>query len=96
MVTGDIKMKNWTVYMLCCADGSFYTGITTDLDRRLREHNTGNRLASAYTRSRRPVRVVYQETRPGRSAAQKREAQLKQLSREEKQKLLQTVTTEKV
>lgn len=82
--------------MLRCADGSFYTGITTDMERRLQEHNAGERTASAYTRSRRPVSVVYRETRTSRSAAQKREAELKQLNRQEKIMLLRTAETGKV
>jgi len=67
------------VYILRCRDGSLYTGVTNDLTRRLRRHNAGT--ASAYTRSRRPVRLVYQERQPDRSAALRREAALRRLSR---------------
>ncbi|HYU37772.1 MAG TPA: GIY-YIG nuclease family protein [Gemmatimonadales bacterium] len=72
----------WTVYMLRCRDGSLYTGITNDLSRRLGRHRAGT--ASAYTRARRPVRLVYQERQPDRSAAQRREAAVRRLSRREK------------
>jgi putative endonuclease len=70
------------VYLLRCRDGSLYTGITNDLNRRLRSHNSGT--ASAYTRSRRPLALVYQERHPDRGAALKREAAIRRLSRAEK------------
>ncbi len=70
------------VYLLRCRDGSLYTGITNDLHRRLASHEMGK--ASAYTRSRRPVMLAYQESLPDRSAALKREAAIKRLSRVEK------------
>lgn len=68
--------------MLRCADDSLYAGMTNDLRKRLASHRTG--AASAYTRSRRPVRLVYQERQPTRAAALRREAALKRLSRAEK------------
>jgi putative endonuclease len=77
----------WFVYMLECADGSLYTGTTTDPKRRLREHNGGTKGAR-YTKTRRPVSLVYVEEQVDRSAALKREWALKNLSRTEK-KLLQ-------
>jgi len=69
----------WTVYVLRCRDGSLYTGITNDLPQRLSRHAAGT--ASAYTRSRRPVRLVYEERQPSRSAALRREAALRRLPR---------------
>ena len=72
----------WTVYMLRCGDGSLYTGITNDLPRRLVRHRAGT--ASAYTRARRPVSLVFQERQPDRSAALRREAAVRRLSRLEK------------
>ncbi len=72
----------WTVYLLRCRDGSLYTGITNDLPKRLMRHNAGT--ASAYTRARRPVRLVFQERQPDRSAALRREAAVRRLSRVEK------------
>jgi putative endonuclease len=76
----------WIVYMLRCCDGSLYTGITNDLPRRLGHHGAGT--ASAYTRARRPVRLVYQERQPDRSAALRREAALRRLPRAAKLALL--------
>lgn len=76
----------WTFYLLRCRDGSLYAGITTDLERRLVQHQKG--LASRYTRSRRPVTVVYQEPCAGRSHALKRERTVKDLSRAEKERLI--------
>jgi putative endonuclease len=70
------------VYLLRCRDGSLYTGITNDLDRRLVLHSTGK--ASAYTRSRRPLSLAYQEALPDRGAALRREAAIRRLSRAEK------------
>lgn len=75
------------VYILQCADGTLYTGWTTDMERRLRAHNSGQ--GARYTRSRRPVRLVYREELPTRSAAQKREAAIRRLSRANKLKLIE-------
>lgn len=76
----------WFVYILRCDDGSLYTGITKDVSRRCEQHNAG--AASRYTRSRLPVRVVYQETQSTRSLALKREAAIKAMSRQEKESLI--------
>ncbi len=81
-------MKTWFVYMLRCNDNSLYTGITTDLDRRLREHNHSERLAARYTRARRPLTLVWNEVHTSRSSALIREAQLKKMNRQAKEKLL--------
>ena len=77
---------SWFVYVLRCADGSLYTGITNDLRRRLAAHRAGT--ASRYTRARRPVHLVYQEPRRTRSSALKREAAIKRLPRATKLKML--------
>jgi putative endonuclease len=77
---------DWFVYILRCADDSLYTGITTDLDRRARQHNAGS--AARYTRCRRPTRIVYHETHANRSLALKREAAIKSLSRRQKTMLV--------
>lgn len=77
----------WRVYVLRCADGSFYTGITTDLVRRLREHNGELTGGARYTRGRRPVALHYKESVANRSAAARREAALRRLTRAEKQAL---------
>ena len=76
----------WYVYMLRCGDGSLYTGSTTDVDRRLREHQSG--MGARYTRSRPPVTLAYVEEAPDRSTAQRREAAVKKLSRTQKLKLI--------
>ncbi len=66
-----------------CADTTLYTGITTDIDRRLREHNTG-KAGAKYTRTRRPVKIVYLKKYKDRSSASRAEASMKKLSREKK------------
>jgi len=70
---------NWIVYVLRCSDGSLYTGVTNDLDRRIATHRAGK--GAAYTRSRLPVRLVYTERRRSRGAAHSREAAIKRLPR---------------
>jgi putative endonuclease len=80
------------VYIVRCCDDSLYTGITTDIARRVEEHNTSPR-AARYTRARRPVQLVYNETHTSRSAALKREAAIKKMQRNEKLMLLKTRAT---
>jgi len=75
-------------YILECADGTYYTGWTTDPERRLRQHNTGN--GARYTKTRRPVQMVYVEAQPDRSTAQKREFRIKKLSRTQKEVLIKS------
>lgn len=77
----------WFVYMLHCADGTLYTGITTDINRRLAEHNGEGGLGARYTRSRRPVSLAYSEPAANRAEASRREAAIKQLNRAGKQAL---------
>jgi len=79
-------MKTWSVYILRCGDGTLYTGITNDLDKRIESHSSGQ--GSKYTRSRLPVELVYQEQAENRSEATKRELEIKGLPREEKMKLV--------
>jgi putative endonuclease len=76
----------WFVYLLRCADGSLYTGITKDVKRRRQQHNNGT--ASRYTRGRRPTKQVWQESHPSRSSALKREAAIKAMTRREKMALI--------
>ena len=81
-------MENtWKLYMLRCVDGSLYTGITTDVDKRITAHNAGK--GAKYTRSRRPVELVYSENCEDHSVALKRELEIKALTREQKMKLIQ-------
>lgn len=79
--------QSWYVYVLRCHDDSLYTGITTDLMRRLEEHNHGAKGAR-YTRARRPVSLVYSEALPSRSAAASREYAIKQLRPAQKRALI--------
>ena len=79
--------QSWFVYILRCADTTLYTGVTTDIDRRLREHN-GTVAGAKYTRVRQPVLLVYTEACTSRGAAQKREAEIKKMSRPQKLGLL--------
>ena len=72
----------WTVYVLRCRTGQLYTGCTTDLERRIREHNSGT--GSRFTRSRLPVTLVYKEEVEGRSEALRRELAIKAMKRSEK------------
>lgn len=76
----------WFVYIVRCADGTLYTGVTTDLSRRTRQHNDGT--AARYTRSRRPVKLVHQERQPSQSLALQREAAIKRLTRRQKLALI--------
>ena len=80
-------MKNWHLYVLLCADGSYYAGVTTDLKRRLKEHNTSMKGAK-YTKTRRPVEIIYTEIFSSRSLAQKAEYRFKQLTRKQKEKVI--------
>jgi len=79
-------MNKWVLYILRCADGSLYTGITTDLKKRVEKHNAGK--ASKYTRAKIPVKVVHRENFPGKSSALRREIEIKKLSRQDKLKLI--------
>lgn len=77
----------WFVYILRCADDTLYTGITTDLERRLHEHNH-EPLGARYTRARRPLTLAYSEEAEDRSTASKREYAIKKLSRQQKEQLI--------
>jgi predicted GIY-YIG superfamily endonuclease len=86
MIAEKLKKKKcvrWSLYILKCGDGTLYTGITNDLDRRVAQHNSGT--ASRYTRSRLPVTIIHREPCKNRSSALKKEYAMKQLSRTEKE-----------
>ncbi len=83
----NARDATYAVYLLRCSDGTFYTGITRDIERRLRQHNGVLRGGAAYTRSRRPVALVYSERCGSRGDALRRECELKKLTRIEKQAL---------
>ena len=80
--------SSWFIYMVRCGDNSLYTGIAKDVKKRIHEHNNDDTLGAKYTKARRPVALVYQEACESRSAATRREYEIKQLSREEKEGLL--------
>jgi putative endonuclease len=77
---------DWIAYILRCGDGTLYTGVTNDLDRRVSAHQKG--VGARYTRSRRPVELVLQESVAGRGAALKREAEIRRLTRAQKLELI--------
>lgn len=80
----------WRVYLLRCADGSLYCGVTTDLERRVAAHNAGR--GAAYTRGRRPVQVAWSERAASRGAALARELAIKRLPRRRKLELIAAAT----
>lgn len=82
----NTEPKSHYIYILECSDGSLYTGYTTDVERRLKEHNSGQ--GAKYTRGRLPVKLRHQESFKSRSLAQKREYQIKQLPRSKKEELI--------
>ncbi len=83
-------MQPWFVYIVHCADGCLYTGITTDLERRIKEHNDpATRLGARFTRGRQPVELVYRQQLVDRSSATRREMEIKALSRQQKKRLIE-------
>ncbi len=78
----ESEPKRWCVYIVSCADGTLYTGATNNLDQRIEAHNSGN--GARYTRSRRPVKLIYSEDCGDRSDALSREYAIKQLTRRQK------------
>jgi putative endonuclease len=79
--------QTWYVYFLRCNDNSLYAGITTDINRRLHEHNH-SKLGAKYTRAKRPVTLAFLEESPDKSAASKREYQLRKLTKSKKEQLV--------
>ena len=80
------RLMFWYVYMLRCGDGTLYTGVTDDVERRLAAHRAGK--GAKYTRGRGPLELVYQEQVPDKSAALRREYQIKRLPKQEKEGLI--------
>ena len=80
-------MNDWFLYVVRCKDNTLYTGVTTDVERRLHEHNSSKRGAR-YTRYRRPIKLVYWERHQNQSEAQQAEYKFKQLSKKEKEKII--------
>lgn len=83
------KNNTWFVYFLRCNDNSLYAGITTDIERRLHQHNH-TKLGAKYTRAKRPVTLAFIEAAPNKSLASKREYQLKKLTKIQKEQLVST------
>lgn len=83
----------WYVYILRCADNSLYTGITTSIERRLKEHNECNKKGAKYTRVRRPVNLAYAEQQLNRQEASRREYQLKKYNKKKKEQLVSSFNT---
>ncbi len=81
------------LYILLCVDGSLYTGITTDVDRRFAEHQSGK--GANYTRAHKPLRIVFTEEHPDRSRALIREAEIKRWTKEKKLAFIQGVSLDK-
>lgn len=77
----------WSVYMILCEDGSLYTGITTDVERRFRQHQTGQ--GAKFFRSRQPVKLAYQEAGHDRASASRRECEIKRLLPAQKRSLVE-------
>ncbi|MCJ7566423.1 MAG: GIY-YIG nuclease family protein, partial [Anaerolineales bacterium] len=90
--TYNAPVPEYFCYIIECADGSFYTGWSTNPVRRLKEHSAGR--GARYTRVRRPLRLVYTERQPDRSAAQRRELKIKRLSHTRKEALIITSAME--
>jgi putative endonuclease len=85
-------MAVWSVYMIRCDDGSLYTGISTDVDRRYCQHQAG--LGAKFFRTRRPVQIAYREGGHDRRSASRREVVIKKMSRREKLSLIAEVDTQ--
>lgn len=81
--------STWYVYLLRCNDNSLYAGITTNIERRLHQHNH-TKLGAKYTRAKRPVTLAFIETAQDKSSACKRECQLKKLNKSQKEQLVST------
>ena len=88
------EAQSWFVYILRCADNTLYTGITTDVDKRIDQHNGLDKNGAKYTRNRQPVRLVYKEPSISRSDASKREYIIKSLSKSQKETLVDVYQAE--
>ena len=86
--------KTWYVYLLRCNDNSLYAGITTDINRRLHQHNH-TKLGAKYTRAKRPVTLVFLEAASDKSTASKREYQIRKLTKLNKEELVSTYLAQK-
>ena len=87
--------KQWYLYVVSCSDNSLYTGVTTDITRRVKEHN-GDTKGAKYTRSRRPVNLVFWEEHESRSAAQSAEYSFKKLTKKKKNDVISSKLLERM
>jgi putative endonuclease len=87
IMTVKSSKSTWWVYLVRCNDNSLYAGVTTDIERRIQEHNT-SKLGAKYTRARRPVSLAYQEAAKNKSLACKREYKIRKLSKVKKESLV--------
>jgi len=83
--------NNWLIYILECVDGSFYCGITNNLEKRLKQHKGEIKGGAKYTRSHWPCKLVYKEKSASRSGALQRELNIKKMSKDEKQSLINSL-----
>ncbi len=90
-MTEQNKTKSWWVYLLRCNDNSLYAGVTTDINRRVEEHNN-SKLGAKYTRARRPVYLAYFEKACNKSIACKREYQIRHLPKRKKEQLVNLIS----
>ena len=91
---GTTTQNNWLIYLLECRDGSLYCGITNNLEKRLKQHKGEVKGGAIYTRSHWPCKLVYKEKSASRSEAAQREIVIKNMSRDEKQALINLVSEE--
>lgn len=94
-MTKKRKTDTWWVYLLRCNDNSLYAGVTTDIHRRIDEHNN-SKLGAKYTRAKRPVSLAYLEEADNKSTACKREYQIRQLTKLKKEQLVSQANTENI
>jgi len=88
MTANNLDKPSWFVYILRCSDNTLYTGITTDINKRIEQHNGVKNKGAKYTRNRQPVLLVYQEASTSRSDASKREHSIKSLKKAQKEYLI--------
>jgi len=84
-----MQNKEWFIYILKCSDNTLYTGITNNLEKRIKEHNE-SKLGAKYTKARRPVVLIYNERYKNRSEASKREIEIKKMTKSEKENFIKS------
>ncbi|MGJ8633038.1 MAG: GIY-YIG nuclease family protein [Luteolibacter sp.] len=87
-----MEVAVWSVYIILCGDGTLYTGIATDVERRFSEHESQGKKCARYLRGRLPLKIVFRKEAGGRSEASKEECRIKKLPRAEKLRLVAVVT----